>query len=96
MNDQKGSLEMLNILISILSSLLLTRRVVWCEAWRQLSAVVGVQTLALDSRNWILALPLIICVTAGQLFDFSVLQLCHLYNGAHSTRLRSFLCGLHD
>lgn len=61
MNDQKGGLEMLNILISILSSSLLTMRVVWCEAWRQLSAMVGVQTLEVDS-SWIPALPLTICV----------------------------------
>lgn len=48
-NDQKGGLEMLNILISILSSSLLTTRVVWCEAWRQLRAVVGAQTLELEA-----------------------------------------------
>lgn len=73
MSDQKGGLEMLNILISVLSSLLLTMRVVWYEAQRQPRAVVGAQTLEPDSRRWTPALPLTICLTADHLLDFNFL-----------------------
>lgn len=72
-NDQKGGLEMLNILISVLSSSLLTTRVVWNEAQRQPGAVVGAQTLEPESRSWTLALPPTVCLTADQLLDFNFL-----------------------
>lgn len=73
MSDQKGGLEMLNILISVLSSSLLTTRVVWYETQRQPSAMVGAQTLEPDSRSWAPAPPITICLTADKLLDFNSL-----------------------
>ena len=67
--NQKGGLEMLNILISVLSTSWLTTRVAWCEVQRQRGTVGGAQTLEPDSRSWTPAPPLTvwqpaICMTS--------------------------------